>query len=53
MKLANFAYADDPRGGLRTVGPRDQSFFDTYADRRDECHPLATAIRQGVRTSPE
>jgi hypothetical protein len=48
MKLANFAYADNPRGGLRNVGPRDRRFFDTYKNCRDDCHKRAEAIRQSV-----
>lgn len=48
MKLANFAYADNPRGGLRNVGPRDRRFFDTYKICRNDCHKRAQAIRQSV-----
>lgn len=48
MKLANFSYADYPRGGLRNVGPRDRRFFDTYKDCRDNCHQRARAIRGSV-----
>ena len=48
MKVANFAYADDPRGGLRNVGPRDRRYFDTYKDCRDDCHERARAIRRSV-----
>jgi hypothetical protein len=48
MKLANFAYADNPRGGLRNVGPRDRRFFDTYKDRRGDCRRRAQAIRRSV-----
>ena len=48
MKLANFSYADNPRGGLRNVGPRDRRFFDTYEDCRDNCHERAQAIRRSV-----
>lgn len=50
MKLANFAHADNPRGGLRNVGPRDSRFFDTYKDCRDNCHKRAQAIRRSVTT---
>jgi hypothetical protein len=48
MKLANFAYAEKPGGGLGHVGPRDRGFFDAYKDRRDDCEELAQAIRRSV-----
>ena len=52
MKLANFAYADNPRGGLRNVGPRDRRFFDTFKACRDGCHERAAAIRRSLANSP-
>jgi hypothetical protein len=48
MKLANFAHAENPGGGLRNVGPRDRGFFNAYKDRRDDCEELAQSIRRSV-----
>lgn len=50
MKLANFAHADNPRGGLRNVGPRDRRCFATYKDSRGDCHKRARTIRRNLAT---
>jgi hypothetical protein len=51
MKLANFAHAENPGGGLSNVGPRDRRFFDAYKDRRDDCAKVAQDIRRTATSS--
>lgn len=50
MKLGNFAHFDPayPGTGLRAGSRRDRELFDAYTDRRDDCHRLAQAIREGL-----
>jgi 5-methylcytosine-specific restriction enzyme A len=51
MRLANYAHVDPAHegAGLSSTGQRAREVFNAYADRRDDCHELARAIREGVR----
>jgi len=50
MKLANFAHFDPAYSGdgLRGGSKLDHHLFETYSDRRDDCHKIAQALKQGI-----